>query len=61
MKLFDDPDADIIIRSCDSQEFGVLKFYLIKSSPVLKGSIQDAASKPPDTIQMQIPKRKHCP
>ena len=25
--LFDDPDADIILRSCDHREFRVLKLY----------------------------------
>ena len=38
--LFDDPDADIILRSCDSQEFRVLKLYIIRSSPVLKKRIE---------------------
>jgi BTB/POZ domain len=47
--LFDDPDADIILRSCDSQEFRVLKLYIIKSSPVLKRLIQKA-SIPPDAV-----------
>jgi BTB/POZ domain len=48
-KPFDDPDADIIIRSHDSQVFRVLKLYLIKSSPVLQELIQEATSKSPDT------------
>jgi BTB/POZ domain len=47
-KLFDDPDADIILRSSDSREFRVLKLYLIKCSPVLNGLIQAAASNLPD-------------
>ncbi|KAI9450617.1 hypothetical protein BJY52DRAFT_1419488 [Lactarius psammicola] len=38
--LLDDPDADIILRSCDLQEFRVLKIYLIKISPVLSELIQ---------------------
>jgi len=38
--FFDDPDADIIICSCDSQEFRVLKLYIIKCSPVLSKRIQ---------------------
>jgi BTB/POZ domain len=46
INLFDDPDADIILRSCDSQEFRVLKLYLIRSSPVLKRLIQEAAILP---------------
>ena len=39
----DDPDADIVLRSCDRQDFRVLKFYLIKSSPVLSELIQSSA------------------
>ena len=34
------PDADIILRSRDSQEFRVLKLYMNKSSPVLNKKIQ---------------------
>ena len=45
--FFDYPDADIILRSCDSQEFRVLKVYIIKSSPVLSKKIQ-AISGPSD-------------
>ena len=33
--LFDYPGADVILRSCDSYEFRVLKFHLFHSSPVL--------------------------
>ena len=41
LKTFiDDPEADIILRSCDSQEFHVLKLYIIRSSPVLGRQIQ---------------------
>jgi hypothetical protein len=47
-KLFDDPDADIILRSCDAQDFRVLRLYIIKSSPVLKGLIQAVTSNPSD-------------
>ena len=39
----DDPDADIIIRSCDHHEFRVLKLYLTKISPVLRELIQSAS------------------
>jgi hypothetical protein len=39
---FDDPDADIILRSCDHHEFRVLKLYLIKVSPVLQDLIESA-------------------
>ncbi len=40
----DDPDADIILRSCDHHEFRVLKLYLTKISPVLRELIQSASS-----------------
>jgi len=42
--LFDDPDADIVLRSCDNHEFRVLKYCIIKVSPVLCGLIQSASS-----------------
>ena len=38
--LVDCPDADIIIHSCDSQQFRVLKLYITKCSPVLNKQIQ---------------------
>ncbi|KAH9166769.1 hypothetical protein EDB89DRAFT_1891104 [Lactarius sanguifluus] len=38
--LFDYPDADVVLRSSDSQTFRVLKLYLIKSSTVLGNLIQ---------------------
>ena len=41
---FEDPDADIILHSCDHQEFRVLKLYIIKVSPVLREFIQSALS-----------------
>src|SRR6266851_6338334 len=44
--FFNNSDADITLRSCDSQEFRVLKLYIIKSSPVLSEQIQ-AISNPP--------------
>ncbi len=47
--LLDDPDADITLRSCDLQEFRVLKFYLIKNSPVLSKLIQSSAVNSPDS------------
>jgi hypothetical protein len=47
--FIDDPDADIILRSCDSQEFRVLKLFIIKNSPVLSQRIQ-AISNPPQPI-----------
>ena len=33
--LLNYPDADVILRSCDSFEFRVLKLYIIHSSPIL--------------------------
>ena len=44
--LFDDPDADIVLRSCDHREFRVLKLSVIKASPVLRAAIQSALSSP---------------
>jgi hypothetical protein len=41
---FEDPDADIVLCSCDHQEFRVLKLYIIKVSPVLRELIQSASS-----------------
>jgi hypothetical protein len=41
--LLDDPDADVVLRSRDSQTFRVLKLYIIKSSSVLAKLIQDAS------------------
>jgi hypothetical protein len=38
--LFDDPEADVILRSCDSQIFRVLKLYIIRSSTVLSNRIR---------------------
>ena len=37
--LFDFPGADIILRSCDSYEFRVLKVYIFHSSPVLEEKV----------------------
>ena len=44
--LFDDSDADMILRSCDHREFRVLKLYVIKASPVLREVIQSTPSLP---------------
>ena len=43
--LWDYPEADIILRSCDSYDFRVLKVYIFHSSPVL-GDRATAASHP---------------
>ncbi|KAH9166778.1 hypothetical protein EDB89DRAFT_2001682, partial [Lactarius sanguifluus] len=40
LSVFDDPDADIIIQSCDLREFRVLKLDVIRNSPVLGDLIQ---------------------
>ncbi|KAH9954190.1 hypothetical protein BC827DRAFT_72497 [Russula dissimulans] len=45
--FLDFPDADIILRSCDSLEFRVLKLYIIKSSPVLNQQMQAISSSGP--------------
>ncbi|KAH9020947.1 hypothetical protein EDB85DRAFT_2001975 [Lactarius pseudohatsudake] len=42
LSLFDDPDADIVIQSCDLREFRVLKLDVIRNSPVLGDLIQSA-------------------
>ena len=42
--LFDDPEADIILRSCDHCEFRVLKVYIVKVSPVLRDLIQSQSA-----------------
>ena len=43
-KLFNFPDADIILRSVDERDFRVLKLFVSKSSPVLKTLIQAASN-----------------
>ena len=42
----DYPDADIILRSCDSRDFRILKLYIIKRSPVLDKLIQTSSDLP---------------
>ena len=39
---FDYPGSDILLRSCDSQDFRVPRLYLANSSPVLGELIRDA-------------------
>ena len=41
--LFDDPEADVVLRSRDSHTFRVLKLYIIRSSTVLGDLIQAAS------------------
>jgi hypothetical protein len=42
--LFDDPDADLILRSLDFQTFRVIRLYIIRSSAVLGEMIRAASS-----------------
>jgi hypothetical protein len=44
LQSLNDPDADIILRSCDHHEFRVLKLYLAKISPVLRQLLIQSAS-----------------
>lgn len=44
LQSLNDPDADIILRSCDHHEFRVLKLYLTKISSLLRELIQSASS-----------------
>jgi hypothetical protein len=55
--LFDDPDADIILRSCDHREFrlGALKHNVIRSSPVLREAIQSALDSPTTSTTPSLP------
>ena len=46
----DYPDADIVLRSSDSQDFQVQKLFILKSSPVLNKLIQVASDLSDDTI-----------
>ena len=43
MELSDCPDADVVLRSSDSQSFRVQKAFLMKNSPVLDRFIQTAS------------------
>ena len=49
-KLFDYPDADIILRSSDSRDFRVLKSFIVKSSPVLDKLIKTSSDLPASTV-----------
>jgi hypothetical protein len=50
--LFDYPDADFILRSCDSRDFRVSKLHIINSSPVLSELI-NKESNPSDTAHAE--------
>ena len=41
--LFDDPEADVVLRSRDSHTFRVLKLYIVRSSTVLGDMIRTAS------------------
>jgi hypothetical protein len=41
--LFNDPNADLVLRSCDSHTFRVLKLYIVRSSTVLGEMIRAAS------------------
>lgn len=53
--LFDDPDADIILRSCDHREFRVLKLDVTRVSPVLREAIQSSLSSPTASTTPSLP------
>ena len=53
--LFDDPDADIILRSCDNHEFRVLKLYIMKASLVLRELIQSASGSHVTNATLSLP------
>ena len=55
--FFDYADADIVLRSCDSQDFRVLRLYVIKSSPVLDKLIRaiPESSQTPNSSGAQTP------
>jgi len=53
--LFDDPDVDIILLSCDHLEFRVLKHNVTKASPVLREAIQSALSSPTASTTPSFP------
>lgn len=59
--LFDYPGADVILRSCDSYEFRVLKIYIFHSSPVLgervlaTDHLQSGTAIPADTAAASPP------
>jgi hypothetical protein len=59
--LFDYPGADVILRSCDSYEFRVLKIYVFHSSPVLGERVlaadcpQSSAAIPADAAATSLP------
>jgi hypothetical protein len=63
LRVFNHPDADLVLRSHDSHHFRVPKIYVISSSPVLEELIRRAleSSDPPDAshalLVVQLPER----
>ncbi len=59
--LLEYPGADVILRSCDSYEFRVLKMYIFHSSPVLGEQVlaadnpQSGTAIPADTAAASLP------
>ena len=49
-KLLDYPDADIVLRSSDSRDFRVLKFFITKSSPAIDKLIKSTFDIPADAV-----------
>ena len=56
---FDYPSSDIVLRSCDSQNFHVSKLYIVNSSPVLRKliprSVSNSSGVPSSGEQEPIP------
>ncbi|KAN0137921.1 hypothetical protein V8E53_004405 [Lactarius tabidus] len=55
MLHFDYPGSDIVLRSCDSHNFHVPKFYFINSSPVLRELIVQTVSNTSDITNGEGP------
>ncbi len=59
--LFDDLDADLVLRSRDSHTFRVVKLYLIKCSTVIGGLIQTASDSSGTTNSASAPSQTQLP
>jgi hypothetical protein len=53
--LFDFPEADVILRSRDSYEFRVLKFYIVHCSPILGEKVLTSPNPQPDPTHPSPP------
>ena len=53
--LFDYPEADVILRSCDSYEFRVLKMYIFHNSPILGEKLLISSTPQPNPTSFTIP------